>query len=148
MKYRKASFWIRVVAHLIDAIILGLPIFVLQILVYDDFLGVDSYYTPFFLTYCIVMERYFQATLGKKLLGLKVIKTNGRKPNFVDCFWRNMGKYISALPYGYGFLRILAPHHIQTIHDELARCFVVDTSAKLEPTSQQPPPQPEYSSSH
>ena len=122
MKYHKASFWSRLFACFIDGTIFALPSSILEV-VYGESFG----FAPalIFYTYCILMEANFQKTLGKHMMGLKVVKTNGRKPNLANCFWRNIGKYISAIPYGYGFLRVLAPHHIQTIHDELARCLVV-----------------------
>ena len=68
------------------------------------------------------------ATFGKRILKLKVIQTNGNTPDLLSCFYRNFGKYISLIPFGYGYLRILAPHQIQTIHDQLAKCLVITIS--------------------
>lgn len=122
MKYKKASPWLRLIAFLIDALIFAIPSLIVLFLTESEFYLSNIV----FYAYFILMEASFQKTFGKHIMGLKVVKTNGGKPTFTNCFWRNAGKYISAIPYGYGFLRILAPHHVQTIHDELARCFVVN----------------------
>jgi len=77
-------------------------------------------------TYNILMDSYHQQTIGKMILKIKVIKTDGAKPDLLSSFYRNFGKIVSALPLFYGYLRILAPHQRQTIHDELGKCLVVE----------------------
>ena len=123
---KKASFWKRLIAFYIDATLviifcalLGLILNLSDTLQY--WLDVGLFYS-----YMILMDYYHQATLGKMILKLRVIKVDGSKPDFLSSFYRNFGKIISALPFGYGFLRILAPHQRQTIHDELGKCLVIE----------------------
>jgi uncharacterized RDD family membrane protein YckC len=73
------------------------------------------------------MDYYHQGAFGKIILKMKVINLERQKPDLLSSFHRNFGKIISALPFLYGFLRILAPHQTQTIHDELGKCYVIDT---------------------
>ena len=75
--------------------------------------------------YVISLEWAVQQTLGKALLGIKVVGKEGRKAKFSQIVLRNLGKIVSALPLGYGFFRILSPEHHQTIHDEIASCWVI-----------------------
>ncbi len=72
------------------------------------------------------MEYYFQGTCGKMIFKLKVISNKREKPDFLPTLYRNLGKTISALPLFYGYLRILAPHQLQTMHDEFSLCYVVE----------------------
>jgi uncharacterized RDD family membrane protein YckC len=72
------------------------------------------------------MEYKFQATFGKMILKIKVIRTNGQRPDLATSFYRNFGKIASGLPLGWGFIRLLTPAYKQGIHDEIAKCYVID----------------------
>lgn len=126
LRSTKASFWKRLLAFLVDSIALGLvTVVAVYLLELDDivesvFMVVTSY------TSSITLEYFYQTTIGKSMLKLLVMRVDGRKPKFSDTFCRNIGKIASALPLYYGFTRILAPHRRQTIHDEIARCLVVE----------------------
>lgn len=130
MNYKKASFWKRLVGCLIDTVLLTIVSGVIQaVFGLSDILEYWIYFLIFF-AYNMLMDHYFQATLGKMILKLKVIKTDGTTPDILSSFYRNFGKNISILPLGYGYFRILAPHQRQTIHDQLANCLVIDTGNK------------------
>lgn len=89
--------------------------------------AIEDFFTfALFYTYGTVMEYHYQATFGKMMMGLRVVRLDGQKPELSKSFYRNIGKLVSMIPYYYGFLRILAPHQRQTIHDELGRCLVID----------------------
>ena len=130
MNYKKASFWKRLVGCIIDTVLLTIVSALLQALF--DFSDIVEYWVYFliFYAYNILMDHYFQATFGKRILKLKVIKTDGTTPDILNSFYRNFGKNISILPLGYGYFRILAPHQKQTIHDQLGSCLVIDTGSK------------------
>jgi uncharacterized RDD family membrane protein YckC len=126
VNYKKASFWKRLVAYLIDTALLIIASLVIQYIFHLSDIVEQWIFVLIFFGYNISMDYYFQRTLGKRLLKLEVIQTNGTAPNLLSCFYRNFGKYISFLPLGCGYFRILAPHQSQTIHDELGHCFVVE----------------------
>jgi uncharacterized RDD family membrane protein YckC len=73
------------------------------------------------------MDSYHQQTIGKMILKIKVIKTDGTKPDILSAFYRNFGKIVSAIPLFYGFLRILDPNQRQTVHDQLGKCLVIES---------------------
>jgi uncharacterized RDD family membrane protein YckC len=123
--FRKASFWQRLSAFLIDCFIIGILYSMPSLFI--DFLPANEWIEFwFFNAYFIVSERYFQATLGKMFVGIRVVGIDGQQPGWIDSLTRNFAKQISALPLGYGFIRLLAPHRRQTIHDEWGKCLVID----------------------
>lgn len=124
--YRKASFWKRLGAFLIDSILIALVATALELTL--DLAHAIAQWIDFFLFYGynILMDYYYRGSFGKMCFNLKVISADKKELTFLRSFYRNFGKVVSALPLMYGFLRILAPHQRQTIHDELAKCYVVE----------------------
>jgi uncharacterized RDD family membrane protein YckC len=48
--------------------------------------------------YMILLEAWFGATLGKRLLGLLVVRTQGGRPGFWKSFLRNFLRLVDSLP--------------------------------------------------
>ncbi len=67
----------------------------------------------------------WQATIGKKALGLKVVDLNGQRISFWRSSSRNFAKSFSALILGLGYLMPLWSAKRQTLHDRMARCVVI-----------------------
>jgi|GEM_PF-3223057 len=123
---KKASFWKRLIAYIIDYVIVSLFIMTPLTLLHAIQPEHQIISLIAFLTYGTISEYLVQTTVGKKIMKIKIIQMNRKLPTLLQVIQRNFGKLISALPLFYGFLRILAPHQSQTIHDELARCLVVE----------------------
>ena len=106
--YRYAGFWIRFGAAVIDAIFSVL------------FLGIGWVIN----VYLTGQNGY---SLGKKLMGLKVIKEDGRYPiGLVDALIREViGKFVSAILLLTGFLIIGFDERKQGFHDKIAGTLVV-----------------------
>lgn len=123
---QKGFIWKRLIAYIIDYIIIS--IFIMTPLTLLNAIKPEHQILSLvlFLTYGTISEYLVQTTPGKKIMRIKIIQLNKKQPTLLQVIQRNFGKLISALPLFYGFLRILAPHQNQTIHDELARCFVVE----------------------
>jgi uncharacterized RDD family membrane protein YckC len=66
-------------------------------------------------------------TPGKYLLGLKVIRTDGKKLKFGRCFIRAVGYSISGLFLFLGFIWIILDRRRQSWHDKLAGTLVIYT---------------------
>lgn len=69
-----------------------------------------------------VSYRYFGTSLGKWLVGLRIVdaKTGKRLTNFWKIFFRETGgKLLSILPFGLGYLFALLRKDRQTLHDVL-----------------------------
>ncbi|MFZ3077574.1 MAG: RDD family protein [Candidatus Aenigmatarchaeota archaeon] len=103
-----AGFWIRFAAAIIDGIFESiLPIIGLLINIY------------------LVGEKGY--SIGKKVLGLKIIKENGKCPiGLVDALIREViGKFVSSILLGIGFLIIGFNPKKQGLHDMIAKTYVV-----------------------
>ncbi len=73
--------------------------------------------------YLIQKEGY---SIGKKLLHLRIIKEDGKTPSLVDAIIRELvGKFISGIVLGLGFLLIIIDEKKQGLHDKLAKTYVV-----------------------
>jgi uncharacterized RDD family membrane protein YckC len=138
---RKASFWKRLAAYFIDYIVVALFISALELMFLGSLSITNSAGFGTLIIYQIIAESIFGRTIGKRAMSLMIFKVNGKSPDLLSNVSRNLGKLISAIPYYYGFVRILAPHVRQTIHDEIARCLVVEVVGRKMLNHNPPNPQ-------
>ena len=77
--------------------------------------------------YFILLEgSNMQATLGKKLLGIRVINMNCNKIGYGTAFVRYIGKIVSTVILFIGYLMALFSDTRQALHDKIADTFVVE----------------------
>jgi len=67
----------------------------------------------------------WQATIGKRLLGLSVCTAEGHRMSFPRAALRHIAKLASAIPFQLGFLMIGLHDRKQGLHDLLARTYVL-----------------------
>lgn len=67
----------------------------------------------------------WQATLGMKLLGLKVVDYSGGKPSRDRCWGRGFASILSCYLLGFGYLLLFFTPRHQTLHDLMAKTLVV-----------------------
>jgi uncharacterized RDD family membrane protein YckC len=146
-----AGFWLRFVAFLIDAIVLGfvgwfifLPFAASMGLRHGLFLGRSAPrpedLIPFFgilfrlallrlvlnwLYFALFESSGWQATLGKKALGLEVTDLAGRRISFGRATGRFFGKLISGFILMIGFIMAGFTEKKQALHDMLAGTLVI-----------------------
>ena len=145
MYYERAGFGERLVAYLIDSFIVGLiagiPAGCLAVLISFTinpesdkvwglsllliFIIVIIAVIGSFLYYGLMWSRTGQ-TLGKKVMGLRVITLEGVNPSF----WRSIGRVVigyglSSAFFNLGFLWMLWDENKQTWHDKLFGTYVV-----------------------
>jgi uncharacterized RDD family membrane protein YckC len=65
------------------------------------------------------------SSVGKGLLGLRIVRVNGKPMTLFVSFLRFFGYWLSALPLGAGFVCALADKELRTLHDRLAGTRVV-----------------------
>lgn len=86
-----------------------------------------------FLLYLLVGWLYFamqessekQATVGKRVLSIKVTDFNGNRLTFGNATGRFFGKLLSGMIYGIGFLMAAFTKQRQALHDKMANTYVV-----------------------
>ncbi len=145
-----AGFWLRFVAWLIDAIILSivstfitLPFFVASgfrdmMLNHPPqspeeliaFMGMFSKLIILslaikWLYYAILESSPWQATVGKKALGLEVTDMAGHRISFGRASGRFFGKIISGLILWIGYIMAGFTAQKQALHDMMAGCLVI-----------------------
>lgn len=64
-------------------------------------------------------------TIGKYIMGVRVVRVDGRRMTFWRGVLRWVGYFLSALPLGLGFLMALVDDQRRTLHDRLAGTVVV-----------------------
>jgi uncharacterized RDD family membrane protein YckC len=124
------GFWIRLVAYLIDSIVIWIAL-VLLILIASP-LG-DTAMVIAYLIWVVGTWLYFaymesselQATLGKLALGMKVTDLNGERISFGKATGRFFGKIVSGLILYIGYLMIAWDARKQGLHDKMAGTLVV-----------------------
>ncbi len=67
----------------------------------------------------------FGATAGKWLLGMEVVDLEGRRVGVLRAGVRTIGKVLSSLPFGFGYVLAAVTVSRQTFHDFLAETLVV-----------------------
>ena len=78
-----------------------------------------------FGVYSIAAWMLVGKTVGKALMGLRVLGQDGRRLTFWQALIRALGYYVSGLALFLGFLWVLVDDRRQTWHDKLARTLVV-----------------------
>jgi uncharacterized RDD family membrane protein YckC len=149
-----AGFWLRVVAHLIDDLLIGVGIGIL-VLIGVGIIGVGSLRTMFagmqgenpeipaalisafvFVGIASVLLAWIynagmessrhQGTLGKMALGLIVTDLQGRPIGFAVASGRYFAKIITGLiPLGIGYAMAGFTEKKQALHDMIASCLVL-----------------------
>ena len=137
--FHYAGFWLRLWAYMIDGLILGLMPFLIALIAaplvlvggfFAIMLGLTIFILPILATegwlYFALMESSpYQATLGKKALGLKVTGMNGERISFGRATGRYFGRILSHMCLNIGFIMAAFTERKQALHDLLANCLVI-----------------------
>jgi uncharacterized RDD family membrane protein YckC len=75
--------------------------------------------------YAALESSSWQATLGKKILGLRVTDLAGNRISFARASGRFFGMILSSMILGIGFLMAGFTARKQALHDILAGCLVL-----------------------
>ena len=125
-----APFWRRVVAALIDLAIIAVATQVLQVVLWLTFLGrswlaEDSSFVIWLFYHSILESSSEQATWGKRLTGIMVCGSDGRRLKFPRAVIRTLAKILSLMICGVGFVMPLLTLRRQALHDVLTDAVVV-----------------------
>jgi uncharacterized RDD family membrane protein YckC len=128
---RYAGFWIRFLAYVIDAIVLGVVQFLFPLLFDLDNSGrmnltIASIFTVLNFIYMLFMTYVWGQTLGKMACGIVVVPLEGGPRSFLFIFLREtVLRFISSIIFMIGY--IIAAFHPkkQGLHDMLAKTVVV-----------------------
>lgn len=131
-----AEFWIRLVAYIIDLIVLSVVVGVLASIMGLNIFDLESeasYDPTLNLISAVISWLYFAlmessergATLGKMALGLRVVSNDGQRLSFLNATGRYFAKILSAMILCIGFLMIAFTDRKRGLHDMIASTLVV-----------------------
>lgn len=83
------------------------------------------------IAYSVVGHALGGATLGKRLVGLRVVDSDGDVPSFGISFWRTMASCLSGAAGGLGFALALFHPDGLALHDHVVGTRVVDATEDL-----------------
>jgi uncharacterized RDD family membrane protein YckC len=135
-----AGFWKRFVAYFVDGVIVNLCSFLISLAMgVSNALAAENinWDTNLIIAYAIIIcgsMLYFtlfessplQATPGKLMMGVKVTDLNGNRISFPRALGRYIGKIISGVLLGIGYLMIAFTEKKQGLHDFIAGTLVVE----------------------
>jgi uncharacterized RDD family membrane protein YckC len=137
------GFWLRVVAALIDTVLVALVCMPLLTFVYgtdywtstDAILGPADVLINFVLpaVAVVLFWIYRQATPGKMAVGARIVDARtGEAPSTGQLVGRYLAYYVSILPLLLGLFWVGWDRRKQGFHDKLANTVVVRTTRKAE----------------
>jgi uncharacterized RDD family membrane protein YckC len=142
------GFWIRFLAFIIDAVIVRIALIPIFVLFGFNFIGLRSIHgrigaedIPWiagaastaalivfggqWLYEAILTSSSWQATVGKKIVGLKVTDEAGNRISFARATGRHFAKYISVIILWIGFIMAAFTERKRALHDMIAGTLVM-----------------------
>ena len=137
------GFWIRVVAYLIDGILLNIVFGIIGVIVGVSMIPIDPTNTDpmasmehmgrFQLVALVVTWLYFAlmessprgATVGKMVLGLRVVDEQGNRISFARATGRFFAKFVSTIILMIGYLMVAFTERKRGLHDMIAGTLVI-----------------------
>jgi len=156
-----AGFWWRVLAYVLDSLIMSMVFFplgfVIGLVMIGSGVDENSPLMPLvnlgtngisilaaWLYHAFLESSSWQGTIGKKVLGLRVADMNGNRINFGRATGRYFGMILSGMICFIGFLMVAFTEKKQGLHDLLAGTLVLMGPAPP-PSRLVPPPPPDFS---
>lgn len=137
---KKAGFFIRYLAHIIDIFVLLIPALLFLLLVdlsskglrdlivvsiwfFIVFILLSNFIVIFYYTY---FTAKFGGSIGKLLFGLRVVNQNGKNLSFSKSLFRHtIGYWLSGMLFGLGFFAIIKNKNKQGWHDQMTGSYVI-----------------------
>jgi uncharacterized RDD family membrane protein YckC len=113
----RAGFWIRLVALLLDFVLVGVVL---------SFVNMAHHEMPLILAaYGAVMWKLRGTTVGGIIFGLRIVRLDGRAIDWPTAIVRALGSILSAIVVGLGFIWVVFDPERQSWHDKIAGTVVV-----------------------
>jgi uncharacterized RDD family membrane protein YckC len=115
--YPRAGFWIRMLALLIDVVLIAIAINVIT--------HTGKLFLLSLATYGAIMWKLKGTTVGGIVCNLKVVRVDGRPMDWPTAVIRALGCFLSLVVVGLGFIWIAFDEGRQSWHDKIAGTAVV-----------------------
>jgi uncharacterized RDD family membrane protein YckC len=148
---RPAGFWIRAVAALVDFAVFALVHLSFRWIAarawggdldeVASFRPLASMFTLVFAgAYTTGLHALGGQTIGKMLVGARVVVSDGGPPTLGAALLRFFAYFASAAPFAAGFLMAALRHDKRALHDLIAGTRVERVARVVEPEAAAPPP--------
>lgn len=133
--YLKGSFWKRLLAFIVDEVLLLVFLFILFFILTLLGIKLEGLEKVIFWVLTIIYNSIFiyksGATIGKKLLKLRVVNSEYKPVSLKQALLReSLGKFYSTVIFYLGYLHALKSPQKQTWHDKMAKTYVVSVDSK------------------
>jgi uncharacterized RDD family membrane protein YckC len=123
-----AGFWRRSAALMLDMLVLAIPLLAIRyafFLANSELLGTIVVIVGLWLYFALLESTDMQATIGKRVMDLKVTDDHGARIGFGRATGRHFGKIVSGLILYIGYMLAGWTARKQALHDMMASCCVV-----------------------
>ncbi len=142
LQWVTAGFVVRLVAYTLDVLIVGVgvtvvkaPFWIGSLILQSPFWSRDILFQYSLVDiigylcgviYFILMTYYSGNTLGKRVMNLRVVSRNSNQMTWLQVIYREtIGRFLSGVIYGIGYLMILGDQDKRALHDMLAETKVI-----------------------
>jgi uncharacterized RDD family membrane protein YckC len=133
-----AGFWVRFWAYLLDLIVIAsfnriivypiVKVFGLEYVSFSVFSLEGILSSIVFFAYFVLMTKFFNQTLGKMVVGIKVTSAQGLKLTWGTVIFREViGRFISKSLFGLVYVWVAFSPTKQGVHDFFADTWVIHT---------------------
>jgi len=123
-KPQYGGFWARVLAYILDTILLVIVQFILMALISNQATLLLVQLVAGWV-YFAGLESSMGATPGKLVMGMRITTVDGQNISFLRATGRYFAKIISGLILCIGYLMIAWDGHKQGLHDKIAGTYVI-----------------------
>jgi uncharacterized RDD family membrane protein YckC len=113
----RVGFWWRFLATLLDAVLIGLIV--------GPLLHVPRWFLLIWVIYHIALWAWKGTTIGGIVVGLRIVRVDGRPIDFAVALVRSLASFFSAAVLGLGFLWAGWTRDKQSWHDKIAGTVMV-----------------------
>jgi uncharacterized RDD family membrane protein YckC len=141
-----AGFWKRFIALLIDSVILGIVIWIVQLVLIIPIMGGGGPSSPgaagalgagmvvlslveivgFWLYFALMESSAKQGTVGKMVMSIKVTDEGGQRITFGRATGRYFAKIVSSIILFIGYIMAAFTEKKQALHDIMAKTLVLN----------------------
>ena len=132
------GFWVRVVAYVIDAILVSIVLGVVMSLFGLRYVDPDdlSHFDPtvnilsilvFWLYFALMESSERGATVGKMAMGLRVVSNEGKRISFLNATGRYFAKILAGAIFCIGYIMGGFTERKRGLHDMIASTLVIKT---------------------
>lgn len=132
------SVWKRLWAFLIDMAVFAVIFWALAQLM-NEFTVSLVLLVIIWLYYALLESSPWQASLGKRVMGLKVVDKRGRRLTFWKATKRMLSRIVTNFTFYFGFFTAAFDKHHETLHDRLSKSVVISKHADFNPEDYEDP---------